>query len=100
MIRHEKWLTSMIGELPTVDNVLMVTCGDWDLKTMLPTQCETCKISIPKYFTKWTNLKILCTKYCGFNIRGMTDMLNFYKLELIGRHHSGKLIFLFNHSRN
>ena len=27
-----------------------VTCGDWDLNYMLPTQCITSKITLPAYF--------------------------------------------------
>lgn len=34
-----------------------VTCGDWDLKTMLPNQCRTSKCSKPKYFSQWINIK-------------------------------------------
>eukprot|EP01080_Neovahlkampfia_damariscottae_P002837 gene2837-4244_t len=87
--QHENWLTSMMNEKPTQENLLMITCGDWDLKTILPLQCQTSNIQVPKYFKKWTNLKILLSKYTKNRINGMTDMLEYYNLELEGRHHSG-----------
>ncbi|KAA3673758.1 ERI1 exoribonuclease 3 [Paragonimus westermani] len=34
-----------------------VTCGDWDLKTMLPSQCRHLGIPVPLYFRQWINLK-------------------------------------------
>ena len=35
-----------------------VTCGDWDLKTMLPNQCVDVGVSLPGYFGRWINLKV------------------------------------------
>ena len=36
-----------------------VTCGDWDLKTMLPNQCSDVGASVPDYFSRWINLKVM-----------------------------------------
>jgi len=39
------------------DTWSFVLCGDWDLKTMLPTECSRKCIKIPKYFKSWMNIK-------------------------------------------
>ena len=36
-----------------------VTCGDWDLKTMLPNQCADVGAAVPGYFGRWINLKVM-----------------------------------------
>lgn len=36
---------------------LFVTCGDWDLKTMLPSQCALDNIPVPAYCKTWLNIK-------------------------------------------
>ena len=36
-----------------------VTCGDWDLKTMLPGQCKYFYIPVPDYFRRWMCLSEL-----------------------------------------
>ncbi|RXN01357.1 hypothetical protein EOD39_7042 [Acipenser ruthenus] len=41
---------------PDVSSVF-VTCGDWDLKTMLPGQCQHLGLQAPDYFKQWINLK-------------------------------------------
>ena len=66
-----------------------VTCGDWDLKTMLPNQCRHFKISRPGYFDKWVNIKKLFETSTGVKAKGMPFMLRHFDLELEGRHHSG-----------
>ena len=78
---------------------LFVTCGDWDLKTMLPNQLS---ISDADYgldeqgnliapYNRWINIKTPFRKHVELprvNI-GMAGMLKKLKLDLVGRHHSG-----------
>ena len=45
------------GLLETSVKSCFVTCGDWDLKKMLPSQCEYFRIPIPDYFRSWINVK-------------------------------------------
>ncbi|CAH8656838.1 unnamed protein product [Schistosoma margrebowiei] len=66
-----------------------VTCGDWDLKTMLPKQCKVLGIDVPDYFKQWINLKQV---YCGVMGQfpfGMMSMLSGLNIKHTGRHHSG-----------
>ena len=42
-----------------------VTCGDWDLMTGLPTQCQHQRLQYPDYLRKWLNIKVrLCKCRC------------------------------------
>ena len=34
-----------------------MTCGDWDLKTALPTQCRLSGVAVPPHFSRWCNMK-------------------------------------------
>ena len=71
----------------------IVTCGDWDLKTMLPVQLGHSDGALAKsqYFSRWINLKIVMQRLVGNarRIGGMEAMLDHYGLPLEGRHHSG-----------
>lgn len=76
------------GESPSI---LFVTHGDWDLKTMLPIQCNLSKIKLPVELKEWMNVKVLfsetnCKSDKGLGMKAMMHSLN---LELVGRHHSG-----------
>ena len=89
--KHRTWLLANIGEDPCVSNVLIVTCGDWDLRQMLPKQCANENVIIPTYLTQWSNIKVIFGLKFPSNKRvtGMVAMLNKLGLPLKGRHHSG-----------
>ncbi|KAG9034036.1 ERI1 exoribonuclease 3 [Tulasnella sp. JGI-2019a] len=82
------------------DSFAFLTCGDWDLKIMLPKQLKyeasvappTSPISttLPSPFDRVINIKIAFgALYKLHSRRGMARMLRWLKLELEGRHHSG-----------
>ncbi|PVD22660.1 hypothetical protein C0Q70_15915 [Pomacea canaliculata] len=66
-----------------------VTCGDWDLKTMLPSQCQYFKITPRPYFNRWINIKKGFADVTGVFPKGLQPMLQELKIKQIGRHHSG-----------
>ncbi|RNA18087.1 ERI1 exoribonuclease 3-like [Brachionus plicatilis] len=70
-------------------NFIFLTCGDWDLKTMLPSQCKFFNIKYPNYFTTWINIKKSFAELTGHFPKGMPTMLQMLNLNLEGRHHSG-----------
>ena len=86
-------------EPEVMQSYAFVTCGDWDLKTMLPKQLalvdaehgldESGKLVAP--YNRWINVKTPFQKHvlghCA-NV-SMPLMLKKLKLELEGRHHSG-----------
>lgn len=73
-------------------NSKFVTCGDWDLKTMLPNQLKISNIEATNSFMSWYNIKTEFRKCYDNNLKpnvGMPVMLSYLNLELDGRHHSG-----------
>ena len=92
--RHRDWLLRVTGlqsESEIESEVIFVTGGDWDLKTMLPQQSEISKISVPLYLQKWCNIRLL---YMSFfqkkkSHTGMTLMLDQLGIPLEGKLHSG-----------
>lgn len=68
---------------------VFVTCGDWDLKKMLPTQVLRENIKVNSRLSNWLNIKNEFKKCYGKKGHGMVDMLNDLKLPLVGHHHSG-----------
>lgn len=65
--------------------IAFATCGDWDLKTCLPTECAYKQLPIPDYMKVWVNVKQLFP----LKADGMMEMLQILKLQHQGRHHSG-----------
>lgn len=39
-----------------------VTCGDWDLRDLLPNQCRYLGLEVPHYFKSWINMKMVRSK--------------------------------------
>ena len=69
---------------------IFVTCGDWDLGTMLRKQCQHFRLERQKYFDHWINIKRSFNQVTGQGGRtGMMEMLNHLKIPHQGRHHSG-----------
>lgn len=84
MLKHK-----LIDEKNQTQNCIFVTCGDWDIKTMIPTQCDREKFPIPFYMKSWINIKNIYSKTYNQKEVGMAGMLKYMKLPLIGHHHSG-----------
>jgi len=68
---------------------VFVTCGDWDLQTMLVNQCALSQQRIPDRFREWLNIKSLFRNITHKRGGSMKMMLNELGLPLHGRHHSG-----------
>ncbi|KAL9644645.1 hypothetical protein ABK040_015384 [Willaertia magna] len=92
-IEHTKWLEKHLGEPVNDTNVLMATCGDWDLKTMLPHQLKfepQVKPFVKSHLNQWCNVKdVYGIFYNVKKVSGMLTMLNGLNLKLEGHHHSG-----------
>lgn len=90
LVRYEGWLDT---QGLTCENSFFVTCGDWDLGTMLPAQCKTTdpplEVLRPIY-RKWLNIKV---PFCYIRKRpkapGMAGMLKELDIPLTGQHHCG-----------
>jgi ERI1 exoribonuclease 3 len=83
------WLNNEKLLDPTVKSIF-VTCGDWDLYTMLPSQCNYFNLPRADYFNRWINIKKSFYKVIGkASHAGMMGMLYELNIQHKGRHHSG-----------
>ncbi|XP_033738007.1 ERI1 exoribonuclease 3-like isoform X1 [Pecten maximus] len=85
--KYDKWMEEKL--LSKGHTFTFVTCGDWDLKTMLPSQCDYFNIKKPGYFNQWINIKKEYAAATSKYPKGMLAMLDGLSLRLEGRHHSG-----------
>lgn len=86
---HGRWLTDH-GLTP--EDAVFVTCGDWDLGTMLPIQLAACVppiTEVPPLYMRWLNIKRAFAEVQGGRPGGMTMMLRLLDLPLVGTHHRG-----------
>ena len=71
----------------------VVTCGDWDLRTMWAKQCKVSSFSFGNpamLFAAWINVKQIFQEMMGLQGKvGMKGMLEILNMSLDGRHHSG-----------
>jgi ERI1 exoribonuclease 3 len=98
-----KTRTRASGDVMPPREIIFVTHGDWDLKTMLPQQCQVSNMKVPSEFKRWVNLKNVYKdwetqreaekkghkKKSSRRGLGMAHMLTYLDMELVGRHHSG-----------
>lgn len=95
LARHRAWLEGhgLARDEASSDRFLIVTCGDWDLGTMLPGQCAASSIaitSLPRAYRRWCNVKKVFGAAFGRDKGfGMPTMLEALGLELVGTHHRG-----------
>jgi len=87
LFHFTEWLAPYVGGDPHA--ALPVTCGDWDLQTMLPKESKRKSLKIPATLRRWCNVKVAFLQATGDKGRGMADMLSALGLPLVGRHHSG-----------
>lgn len=94
---HQAWLGSNSLQVTPADGEPLdhafITCGDWDLQTMLPAQLSATEPVIgfvPHAYRRWINIKKPFAAWNGGSVKGgMLGMLKALDLELEGRHHSG-----------
>lgn len=77
----------------TQQKFAFVTCGDWDLRYMLPEQCRVSQVSIPGYMKSWINIKASFASSLGIGklakAKGLSSMLQQLGMVFEGRPHSG-----------
>jgi inhibitor of KinA sporulation pathway (predicted exonuclease) len=88
LVQFDAWMKSE-GLLKEGVKSCFVTCGDWDLKTALPTNCDYLKLGYPDYLKRWINIKSCFETTMKKRAGGMEGMLRDLGLRLDGRHHSG-----------
>lgn len=94
--RAQAFVGRVLAERGPATRACFLTCGDWDLRTMLPAQCRLLGLPVPPPFAAWCNIKHPFRDWAaaqpggvGLGRLGMAGMLEFLGLPLVGRHHSG-----------
>jgi inhibitor of KinA sporulation pathway (predicted exonuclease) len=92
--RHLAWLQEhglATSEDPPGHPYVLVTCGDWDLRTMLPGQLRAADLgAVPWPYRRWMNLKTPFKRWADpGQPSSMPGMLEALGLELEGTHHRG-----------
>ena len=81
----DEWVNMNIG----LGKFIFITCGDWDLKKMLPGQVRHFNLSLAGYFSEWINVKEALEEVTDCKAKSMINMLARLGLAHTGRHHSG-----------
>ncbi|CAL4066074.1 unnamed protein product [Meganyctiphanes norvegica] len=82
----ETWIENEVG---LDKKFVFVTCGDWDMKTMLPNQCQTENLQVPPYCRSWLNIKKAYAEMTGEFVKGMMPMIKGLGLTHEGTLHRG-----------
>ncbi|KAF2356348.1 Exonuclease RNase T/DNA polymerase III [Trinorchestia longiramus] len=85
LAQFNAWFDSKVGKA----SCLPITCGDWDLMSMLPRQCCRENLEVPPVLRQWHNVKM---SYCHATQRyerTMKTMLEGLHLTPVGRPHRG-----------
>jgi ERI1 exoribonuclease 3 len=92
LTKVDEWLLKndlQFSKNPKGKSFAFITCGNWDIKTQIPNQCQISEISIPDHFGSWINIKEVYNKFYKKSITGMAGMLGQLHIKLKGTHHSG-----------
>ena len=70
--------------------VIILTCGSWDLGTVMLSECKKWERMIPpRIYRRFIDVKKHFTDFYKTRSMGMAGMLKYAKIPLVGRHHSG-----------
>ncbi|ROT67173.1 putative ERI1 exoribonuclease 3 isoform X7 [Penaeus vannamei] len=79
----DTWIKKEVG---LDKKFLFITCGDWDLKTMLPSQCKIENIQVPHYCDMWHNIKKMIVKTLPTSCEHwQTEVANFSQPIIMNR---------------
>lgn len=83
LAQFENWWRTIVR-----NDALMVTCGDWDLGSLLPRQCDQHRLPVPEWANRWANLKHVFSSQSSGRAT-LTEMAASLGVSLVGRLHSG-----------
>lgn len=86
LAQHHLWGKELGGSL---NRAAFVTCGNWDVKTKIPQQCEVSEIKLPPYFMEWINIKDIYLNFYRRKATGMITMMKQLGIRQLGSHHLG-----------
>ncbi|CAI5482076.1 unnamed protein product [Closterium sp. Yama58-4] len=78
-----------LGHGPGLRSAIVVTCGNWDVKSKIVEQCRDSQVPLPTYFLQWTNLKDVYLNFYKRKASGMMPMMKGLQMAPLGTHHVG-----------
>ncbi|CAI5498007.1 unnamed protein product, partial [Closterium sp. Naga37s-1] len=78
-----------LGHGPGLRSAIVVTCGNWDVKSKIVEQCRDSQVPVPTYFLHWTNLKDIYLNFYKRKASGMMPMMKGLQMAPVGTHHVG-----------
>lgn len=78
LTKFDEWLAKW--ELAD-DEFAFVTCGTYDLQTLLPEECKLKKIAKPSYFDAWINIKEVFQKAYKNDNTSVVQMMDYLSIE-------------------
>eukprot|EP01097_Dermamoeba_algensis_P008944 TRINITY_DN6154_c0_g1_i3.p1 TRINITY_DN6154_c0_g1~~TRINITY_DN6154_c0_g1_i3.p1 ORF type:complete len:212 (+),score=31.12 TRINITY_DN6154_c0_g1_i3:116-751(+) len=83
--KYDSWLKELklVNNEGKRINFAFVTCGDWDLKSMIKEQTRLSGLPIHNYFKQWINIKNLYGTFYNRNPGGMPKMLSYLGLNIL-----------------
>ncbi|VDL62100.1 unnamed protein product [Hymenolepis diminuta] len=85
----ESWIDNHFPTEEEKSKFTFVTCGNWDLRYMLPHQASLWNITVPPYCRRWVDVKKAYLDFTGQRPAGLISMLKNLNLSHEGRLHSG-----------
>jgi inhibitor of KinA sporulation pathway (predicted exonuclease) len=86
LLRFGTWWHSVCGA-----DALAVTCGDWDLGSLLPRQCAQHRLAVPSWADRWVNIKRLFAWHFphATDHASLAEIATALGVTMVGRAHSG-----------
>lgn len=88
---HYEWLTKQTVNA-SVDDIIFVTCGNWDLGKIMIFECKKWATDPPPVYQKFINISDPFKTFYKIEKKGdigMIKMLEYLNIQLEGKHHSG-----------
>lgn len=92
--RYKEWLRGEEEKEGVVFdewNFVFATCGNWDLKWMLPRDVRRwgLELEVSSIWRRWLNVKYEVEGFYHVKAGGMAGILSYLQIELVGKHHRG-----------
>jgi inhibitor of KinA sporulation pathway (predicted exonuclease) len=85
--QHRKWL---YNNTQYPHQIVICSIGNWDLSVCLAQELSIRQIKPNKIYTRWIDIKSEFKRHYNYKRGlGLNGMLDYLKMELEGRHHSG-----------
>lgn len=90
---HYQWMLKHIGGEKNLSRTLILTCGAWDLQTMLSIEANIWNVyHFPEVYKRFCNIKKSFERWFGEGrggLGGLAGLMRHFKFKFEGHHHRG-----------